>query len=100
MMVWKLGEGGIPVAVECETPGYPNRDTDGAVMYNNSHWPTEAEAWVAGHGDIDAELSYRTDEVAKLRRAVTRAERELADAAIARRRFGQAMALANDGGAE
>lgn len=31
--------------VECETPGYPNKDVEGDVMYENTHFATAGEAW-------------------------------------------------------
>lgn len=34
-----------PVPVVCEVPGYPNRDADGNVMYDNTHFENEADAW-------------------------------------------------------
>lgn len=43
--VYFAGKGPAPESVECERPGYPNKDAQGRVMYENSHFRTEEEAW-------------------------------------------------------
>jgi hypothetical protein len=34
-----------PEPVQCEEPGYPGRDEHGRVMYRNSHFMSEVDAW-------------------------------------------------------
>ena len=33
------------VAIECPEKGYPNKDIDGAIQYDNSHFDAEWDAW-------------------------------------------------------
>ena len=34
-----------PVPMECEVFGYPNKTVEGEVMYSNTHFLSEEEAW-------------------------------------------------------
>jgi hypothetical protein len=83
--VYKIDvEGAAPVPVECEVPGYPNRDADGEVMCDNSHFATLAEAWDAQLRDTDAHVMLAGQEVARLRERLSNAQ---ADAGRAAERF-------------
>lgn len=77
----------IPEPVECEAPGYPNRDVKGRVMYLNSHYATEAEAWdfLLSSGRAGQDLARVEYEEAQQRRA--RAVEKLAIEAARRSRI-------------
>ncbi|MDP3908873.1 MAG: hypothetical protein Q8Q14_00640 [Gemmatimonadales bacterium] len=79
--VWKLVDD-MPRAVECETPGYPNRDADGETMNSNTYFATEADAWIYAVRDAEAHVFLAARDVKNLRSALVRAEREASDAAI------------------
>jgi hypothetical protein len=80
--VYRIDESGAePVAVECRTPGYPNRDVSGAVMYDNTHYRTLAEAWGAQMEDAEAQVSLAGRSVAQAREALRGAEVEAGQAA-------------------
>ncbi len=73
MTVWHA-IGTAPVAVECEVPGYPNLDANGATMYENTHFADEAAAWAqvlaecyAGES-LDASAVIRVEEELKHRK--------------------------------
>jgi len=66
-----------PVPVECETPGYPHRDAGGEVMYRNTHFPTEAEAWARVMDLSESRQILAVDKVEHLRTKLQRALDEL-----------------------
>lgn len=53
-----------PIKTQCEVPGYPNRDVDGRTMYENTHYPTEEQAWakleaMAAAREVNTAREYR-----------------------------------------
>ena len=46
--VWRVKEDATrPVAVQCEEPGYPNKDENGQTMHDNDTFLRESDAWAA-----------------------------------------------------
>lgn len=71
-----------PVEVECELRGYPHKDANGNVQYENSHYDTEAQAWASLVANMNARLSLVSDEVEEARRHLARVEKKAADAVV------------------
>lgn len=81
--VWFAGDGVTkPEAVACESPGYPNRDVEGRVMYHNSHFGTEAEAWARIMDNAEAAVSLTGRDVEQARTALRLANRRAGAAAV------------------
>lgn len=70
-----------PIPVECETPGFPNRDADGDTMYVNTHYATEEEAWGSLVEDRKAGLSLSTRSMRELQRRLKAETEAVAEAA-------------------
>lgn len=74
-----------PIPVECETPGWPNRDIDGNTMYDNTHFPTEAEAWKRVLAEADAHVEMEARHVQHLRQTLQDEEKKLVEAVLKQR---------------
>lgn len=88
MTVWYASDSTeVPEPVECDVPGYPNRDKQGRVMYLNSHFATEAEAWahLLRSGEAGQSLSAIAYDEAK--RKLEKATTQLAEDAARRCRI-------------
>lgn len=72
MIVYKAGEERVE-SVVCETPGYPNRDVNGEVMYHNTHFEIEAEAWQQTLAEAEARLVMAARRVEALRKKLAEA---------------------------
>ncbi len=86
--VWHKSEthSGCTVApVQCETPGYPNRDVNGDTMYANSHYPSERMARIGMRLSLAAGLSLDTREVARLRAELSKFEKRVVDGVLQQR---------------
>lgn len=81
MIVYKVGEEMVE-PVECETPGYPNRDVNGEVMYHNTHFEIEAEAWQQTLAEAEARLVMAARRVEELRKKLAEAGDELVEASL------------------
>ena len=73
-----------PIAVDCETPSYPERerDADGDQILNNTHFLSEDDAWETLLREHDAGQYLAVRNVQRLREELAAAEKELCDAAI------------------
>lgn len=80
--VYYAGDGPEPEPVECETPGYPNKDAKGLTMYNNSHYPTLAQAWDRMCSEAAAGLRLSTSSLEQAKRVVQHATEEVAADAL------------------
>ena len=82
MTVWRGTDGDTaPVAVECQAFGHPNLDSDGRMMFENTHFRTEAEAWQSILSNVDDAVSLTGRRVAELRSALAKYESIAAKAA-------------------
>lgn len=82
MIVWRGGDGQTePVAVECEKPGYPNRDVHGDVMYDNTHFLTREQAWDSVRRNVEAWVSIAAGNLTQAQEALRIAEQRAAEAA-------------------
>lgn len=71
-----------PIAVDCETPSYPERDADGDQILDNTHFLSEDDAWETLLREHDAGQYLAVRNVQRLREELAAAEKELCDAAI------------------
>ena len=70
-----------PVKEFCEVFGYPHQTTCGKVMYVNSHYLTEAEAWEKWRKDNTLHLEYLGSRVIEAREALAKCNEAAADQA-------------------
>jgi len=73
-----------PEPVECDVPGYPNRDANGEQMFENTHFATEGEAWeklVEGHRLHQEAMAHYVREA---RERLAKTEQQLVQAALDR----------------
>lgn len=68
-----------PVAVECEQVGYPHKDANGDVQYNNTHFDSEDEAWESCRRSAEAFVNLTAREVRRLEHALGEARRKAAE---------------------
>lgn len=81
MIVYKWNtEAPHPIAVECDKPGFPHFDADGEMMFDNTHFATEEEAWEALVQDREAGLSLSARELRRLQAKVREITDETAEA--------------------
>lgn len=73
-----------PVLCECEVRGYPNKTISGELMYDNTHFATEQEAWgsILSSWDAGVVLAVRALELARM--VVEKATQELAEMSLNR----------------
>lgn len=70
-----------PEAVQCDEVGYPHRDAQGRIQYDNTHYDTEAEAWERLVEGAEAWVSLAGDGIRTAREALRRAEENAGKAA-------------------
>ena len=70
-----------PRAVKCAAVGYPHRDADGSVQYENTHFDTEAEAWESIRRSAAAQVELDGAGVEQARVSLREAEGRGAEAA-------------------
>lgn len=73
-----------PEAVECKESGYPNCDATGRVMYENTHFALEGEAWERLRREHKAGVSLSSSAVREIRRRLLEAEARLVEDALIR----------------
>jgi hypothetical protein len=71
-----------PVEVQAETPAYPNRDSDGQTIFENTHFLERTKAWKCCVDEHLAGLKLDSAKVETLRQQLAAAEKRLADAAL------------------
>lgn len=80
-----------PVEMECDAHGYPNATSTGEIMYENTHFKTEAEAWDSIAVSVKAMVELTGIDVrdcqARLGRAHESAGEAARDFALANRKF-------------
>jgi hypothetical protein len=82
MIRWYAGSDvDAPEAVECDQPGYPHHDAKGRGQYDNSHFNTEAEAWMHLLADASAHVRLVGHDVAWMRSRLREVEQQAGDAA-------------------
>lgn len=72
-----------PVAVECPERGYPHRDADGDIQYENTHFDTEAEAWKCVLDNLRAGVQIDSIGVREARRTLEERSDRLVQSALA-----------------
>jgi len=68
-----------PVEFECEVFGWPNKTTDGEMMFFNTHFRTEKEAWDSINRSWEAGVSLDANALQNARNDVAKWEKILAD---------------------
>ena len=82
MKIYRGTDGDLePVEMECEEFGYPKRTTDGEIMYSNTHFKTELEAWNSIIKSVEAGVSLAGDTVLSCQRGLRRANERAGQAA-------------------
>lgn len=98
MIVYKAcGSMTEPRAVECEKPGYPNVDAYGVVMYENSHFLTEDEAWKHLEDERKAHVNNETAAVEYADEKLRDAKEKLVQASLLLSRFWAAKKKYDEG---
>lgn len=70
--------------VSCDSPEPLTRDSEGRVMYVNTHFATEAEAWAKVLREVAAWQQLAARDLRDARERADRAEKALVEAAMAR----------------
>lgn len=84
MKIYRGTDGDVePVEMECDEFGYPNRTIDDELMYENTHFKTEKEAWVSILNSVKAGVNLTGRDVASAEKNILRAQRGAADSAKA-----------------
>jgi len=71
-----------PIAVECSEPGYPNVDSNGEMMSDNTHFSTEGEAWEALRCELKAGVYLAARRVTDSRKELDQYTTYLADCTL------------------
>lgn len=75
-------ESGRPERTTCDEPGWPRCDAQGRTMFENTHYPTEREAWSRVRADAKAGFQLDAREVLRLRAELARIEKRALDSAL------------------
>jgi hypothetical protein len=70
------------VEVTAEKPFWPNRDSDGAEIFDNTHFLDEDGAWQYGLRNAKARVTLAGGMIARIRHEVEVANKEAADAVL------------------
>jgi hypothetical protein len=73
-----------PRMVTCAEREAGTRDSEGNMMFINTHFATEAEAWTKVIGEARAGQSLAAGELRRCQERAARAEKDLVDAALGR----------------
>lgn len=71
-----------PHLVECEIPEYPNRDSDGRTICDNTHFQDKSHAWAQLLSEAQAGVSLTSAGVRSAERTLARAKEELCKRAL------------------
>ena len=83
MIVWRVSHDlPWPEAVECDVPGWPNKDATGATMYDNTHFLEEKDCWEKMLVNAEAGQALGVVDLQQARAGVERATKRLADDAV------------------
>jgi hypothetical protein len=72
-----------PIAVECAVRGYPNRDADGDIQFENTHFDTLADAWKCVLDNLRAGVRLDSIGVREARRTLEERSDRLVQSAMA-----------------
>ncbi len=91
--VWKVSwRHTEPEEVECEVPGYPNRDPAGDIMYENSHYSAPESAWDWLMRDVAAHQSLLARHIKETQDRLRELEKELALSVVRRAKIDEGRA--------
>lgn len=83
MIVYYADESEIkPVQVTCKIFGYPNKDADGRMMYDNTHYKDEKDAWRNLRLNANARMELLIREISSMKHKLMDIEKRYVDAAI------------------
>ena len=83
MKVYRGSDGDdSPLVLDCEEFGHPNTCSNGDMMYGNTHFKTEAEAWQSIHDSINAQLSLCGSAMRSVKCDLRRAQARAGEAAM------------------
>ena len=94
IVMWRGTDGMTePVKVECPNGLWPNYDSDGIQIFENTHFAAEEEAWESIEESILAGISLSGRAVEIAREALQKANEQAADAALEFKQFRKAKTL-------
>ena len=70
-----------PVEMECYEFGYPNKTTTGEIMYANTHFKTERDAWESILRSVKAGVEIAGHDVANIENKLIKAQKMAGEAA-------------------
>jgi hypothetical protein len=83
MKLWRVDYDALSVAeVDCPDGGFPARDADGVKIFDNSHFRTEEDAWIAIERDVNSHIVMVGRAVEDARERLRKIEVEAGDAAL------------------
>lgn len=81
--MWKVAYGhGSPIEVVAKKPCWPNLDSDGTTIFENTHFTDEEKAWEQHEREHRAGLSLAADRLKHAKEEVALREKQAADAAV------------------